>query len=310
MTRFWLRSSTYFKRAVVSSVRSNLMMHMRLLACRAAACAAAAVPTVPQTKKVVMQTTRNEEKEGQDTMKYAKPKRPVVPQMGGGCFMDCEVSQAQAICCLRSDKGAQSSGTLVRFTKDGAEQVALLTCHHVIPSRDAPCRQCSWWNPPSRDGDHLYVRPENTIVSSKELDYALVGVEWHAGLPTPIDLTLPRRRVFAGCAVRTVGFARNMPLRCMYGVVTGAKRNKFYSTSAHEPGMSGAPVFVDGEFVGIHTGYFEATDEASNTYIGAILSDIFRGSASSKEMVDEAETSGGAAVVGEPTESPRVASAL
>eukprot|EP00401_Gymnodinium_catenatum_P017526 CAMPEP_0117502316 /NCGR_PEP_ID=MMETSP0784-20121206/23750_1 /TAXON_ID=39447 /ORGANISM="" /LENGTH=280 /DNA_ID=CAMNT_0005297595 /DNA_START=208 /DNA_END=1049 /DNA_ORIENTATION=- len=221
-------------------------------------------------------------------MKYAKPRKPVVPQMGGGCFLEDEMAQVQAVCCLRSPKGAQSSGVLVRFTKDGMQHTAVLTCHHVMPSSNASDRHCFFGHPSSPDVVGFLLRAEALIASSKELDYAAVAVEWHDGLPAPLEMTLPRRRVFAGCALRMVGFGRNMPLRCMYGIVSGTKRNRFYSTSAHEPGMSGAPLFVDGEFVGIHTGYLESTDEASHTYIGAILSDIHRGSGNGKD-VEEVE---------------------
>jgi len=227
-------------------------------------------------------------------MKYAKPRKPVVPQMGGGCFLEDEMAQVQAVCCLRSPKGAQSSGVLVRFTKDGMQHTAVLTCHHVMPSSNASDRHCFFGHPSSPDVVGFLLRAEALIASSKELDYAAVAVEWHDGLPAPLEMTLPRRRVFAGCALRMVGFGRNMPLRCMYGIVSGTKRNRFYSTSAHEPGMSGAPLFVDGEFVGIHTGYLESTDEASHTYIGAILSDIHRGSGNGKDVEDSGAGSAGA----------------
>lgn len=219
------------------------------------------------------------------TMKYAKPKKPVVPQTGGGCFMDSEILQARAICCMKSAKG-QASGVLVRFQWSGTEQTAVLTCHHVVPAKDAPDRDCRFWCPDSQKMVQTKLISSKLISSSKALDYALVAVEEHPDLPMPLEMTLPRRRVFAGCAIKAVGFARNMPLRCMYGVVTGTKRNKFYSTSSHEPGLSGAPLFVDGELVGIHTGYLESTDEASGTYIGAILSHLYKDPASPEDDED------------------------
>eukprot|EP00928_Gymnodinium_smaydae_P062658 TRINITY_DN46475_c0_g1_i1.p1 TRINITY_DN46475_c0_g1~~TRINITY_DN46475_c0_g1_i1.p1 ORF type:complete len:299 (-),score=25.73 TRINITY_DN46475_c0_g1_i1:225-1121(-) len=246
------------------------------------------LPTGAKRERKISDSAKDEKAFVDDTLKYARPRKPVVPQIGGGCFLEQELKYARAICCLRSPKGAQASGVLVRFRLHDRDRFAILTCHHVIPSQTAPGRECVFWQSSNEGSAHasLQLNPAKLIASNKSLDYALIEVDWHDGLPLPIELTLPRRQVFAGCAVRTMGFVRNMPLRCMYGVVSGTRRNKFYSTSAHEPGLSGAPLFVDGELAGIHTGFIDNTDEASHTHIGAILSNVYRESSDSEEAED------------------------
>jgi len=221
-----------------------------------------------------------------DMMKYAKPRKPVVPQVGGGCFYADEDAQVRSICCLTKAKGNQSTGVLVRLAIHNKDQICILTCHHVLPSQDAEIPKCAFKHllastRTASSSGGIILRPDIFFVSDRSLDYSLVGIGWdeqmqEKSLPDPILLTLPRRQVFAGCAVRMIGYPRRLSLRCMYGVVTESSGNKFRSSCAHEPGMSGSSLFIDGEFVGIHTGYFESTDDASHTYVGAILSDVMK----------------------------------
>merc|ERR1711871_570589 len=90
-----------------------------------------------------------------------------------------------------------------------------------------------------------------------------------------------------------IGFGHRMPLRCCYGVVTQTGKRKFRSTCAHDPGMSGSAVYVDGEIVGVHTGYNKVTDEAIHTHIGAVLSDMLLKLSREREG-ETRESSGGA----------------
>ncbi|CAE8642710.1 unnamed protein product [Polarella glacialis] len=221
-------------------------------------------------------------KQSEDHMKFAKLRKPVVPQGGGGCFHSDEEKLIRAVCCLTKSNGAQSTGVLVRFAVFGQENVGVLTCNHVLASKESEIPACRFLDNVGAESEGVgaegfVLRIDLLFVTNKKLDYTLVGIDTSGETaPEPILLTLPRRRVFAGVALRMVGFPRRMPLRCMYGVVTEPTANKFRSTCAHEPGMSGAALFVDGELVGIHTGFFQSTDDASHTYVGAILSDISR----------------------------------
>lgn len=244
-------------------------------------CCEALVDTQSSAKASRPKSGRRKVSRKDDPDKYAKQTKPVIPQPGGLRLVAEETEQHRAICMLRKSDGRRSTGVLVSLQDNGLTKIGVLTCNHVFPEEFVQVDALFGYTQPGRvtEARRCKLRPEHLFLTSRILDYTLVGIDERclfgseppSPLPKPIVLDLPRRMAFPGVAVRVVGHGRGSALHSAYGVVSAASRNGFNSTCAHEPGMSGAPVFVDGDLAGLHKGYYKGSDQARHTHLSAII---------------------------------------